>query len=225
MKTFAIIPAAGKGKRSNFSIPKQYIKFGGKEMIVHTLEAFQKNKLIDEIIIAAHPNYFGLLEKIKKRYLLTKISKMVKGGKERQDSVYNALLSIDADKNDLVVVHDAARPLLPQKILTNAVLTARKKGNALVCIKARDTLVTGTDIVDTYIERESVFYVQTPQVFKFKDLMRGIETAYAADFYATDESMLIKNLGLNINIVEGSLSNFKVTTEDDIEFLRKCLKT
>lgn len=225
MRTFAIIPAAGKGKRSGLSIPKQYLKFNNKELIVYTLEVFQKNKSVDEIIIAAHSDYFALLEKIKKKYKLTKISKIVKGGKERQDSVYNALLSINADKDDLVAVHDAARPLLLQKILTDAILTARKKGNALVCIKARDTLVKGTDIVDTYIDRENVFYVQTPQVFGYKDLMRGMETAYAADFWATDESMLIQNLGLKINIVNGSLSNFKVTTEDDLDFLRKCLKS
>ena len=224
MKTFAIIPAAGKSRRSGQLTPKQYIKFAGKELIVYTLEVFQKNKSVNEIIVAVHPDYFALLEKVRKKYRLTKISKIVKGGKERQDSVYNALLSIDADQNDLVAVHDAARPLLPQKILTDAILTARKKGNALVCIKAKDTLVKGTDIVETYIDRENVFYVQTPQVFRYKDLMRSMETAYAADFYATDESMLIKNLGMNINIVEGSISNFKVTTEDDLEFLQSFFK-
>ena len=225
MKTFAIIPAAGKSRRSGQLRPKQYIKFAGKELIVYTLEVFQKNKSVDEIIVAAHPDYFALLEKVRKKYKLTKISKIVKGGKERQDSVYNALLAIDADQNDLVAVHDAARPLLPQKVLTNAILTANKKGNALVCIKAKDTLVKGTDIVDSYVDREEVFYVQTPQVFRYKDLMRAMEAGYAADFYATDESMLIKNLGLKINIVNGSISNFKITTEDDLEFLRKHLKS
>ena len=225
MKTFAIIPAAGKSRRSGQLTPKQYIKFAGKELIVYTLEVFQKNKSVNEIIVAVHPDYFALLEKVRKKYKLTKISKIVKGGKERQDSVYNALLSIDADQNDLVAVHDAARPLLPQKVLTNAILTANKKGNALVCIKAKDTLVKGTDIVDSYVDREEVFYVQTPQVFRYKDLMRAMEAGYAADFYATDESMLVKNLGLKINIVNGSISNFKITTEDDLEFLQKHLKS
>ena len=225
MKTFAIIPAAGKSRRSGQLTPKQYIKFAGKELIVYTLEVFQKNKSVNEIIVAVHPDYFALLEKVRKKYRLTKISKIVKGGKERQDSVYNALLSIDADQNDLVAVHDAARPLLPQKVLTNAILTANKKGNALVCIKAKDTLVKGTDIVDSYVDREEVFYVQTPQVFRYKDLMRAMEAGYAADFYATDESMLVKNLGLKINIVNGSISNFKITTEDDLEFLQKHLKS
>ncbi|HAB51561.1 MAG: 2-C-methyl-D-erythritol 4-phosphate cytidylyltransferase [Ignavibacteria bacterium RIFOXYB2_FULL_35_12] len=224
MKTFAIIPAAGKSKRTGLSIPKQYLRFNNKELIAYTLEAFQKNKSVDEIIIAAHPDYFSLLEKIKKKYKLTKINKIIKGGKERQDSVYNALLSIDANKNDLVAVHDAARPLLPQKVLTNAIITARKNGNALVCIRARDTLIRGTDIVESYLDRDEVYYVQTPQVFRYHDLMRAMELAYAADFYGTDESMLIKNLGLKINIVRGALCNFKVTTMEDIEFLQHYFK-
>lgn len=221
MKTFAIIPAAGKGKRSGLPVPKQYLKLNNKELIAYTLEIFQKNNLIDEIIVAAHPDYFSLLDKIKKKYKLAKISKIVKGGKERQDSVHNALKKIAADKNDLVVVHDAARPLLTQKILTNTVNIASTKGNAIVCIKAKDTLIKGTNIVDSYIDREEVYYAQTPQVFRYGDLMRAIEAAYAADFYATDESMLVKNLGMRINIVEGSIRNFKVTTLDDIDLLRK----
>ena len=223
MRIFAIIPAAGKGKRSGFATPKQYLKFNNKELITHTLEVFQKNKLIDEIIVAAHTDYIPLLEKIKKKYKLAKISKIVKGGKERQDSVYSALKEIDADKNDLIAVHDAARPLLSQKVLTNAILTACKKGNALVCIRARDTLVKGTDIVESYIDRNDVHYVQTPQVFRYYDLLRAMDLAYASDFYATDESMLIKNLGIKINIVEGSIKNFKITTADDIDLLRKLL--
>ncbi len=221
MRTFAIIPAAGKGNRSGFSVPKQYLKFNGKELIAHTLDVFQKNKLIDEIIIAAHSDYFDLLKKIKKKYKLTKISQIVNGGKERQDSVYNALHAIDADKNDLVAVHDAARPLLTQKILTNSIITAGKKGNALVCIKAKDTLITGTDIVESYIARENVYYVQTPQVFRYKDLMKAMKIAYVSNFYATDESMLIKNLGIKITIVEGSTKNLKITTVDDVSLLRK----
>jgi len=224
MKTFAIIPAAGKGKRSGLSIPKQYFKLGSKELIVYTLEVFQKNNFIDEIVIAAHPDYFTFLEKIKKKYKLTKIKHIVKGGKERQDSVFNALKAINCNKKDLIAVHDAARPLLSQKILTNAVLTAQKKGNAVVCIKARDTLVKGSNTMEYYLDREEVFYVQTPQIFRYEDLMRALEAAYASDFFATDESMLIKNLGMKINIVEGVISNFKVTTKEDIDFLKTHFK-
>ena len=86
MKTFVIIPAGGKGKRGGTETPKQYLKFHGKELIVYTLEVFQKNKLVDEIIIAAESPYFTLLNKIAKDYNLTKISQLVEGGEERQDS-------------------------------------------------------------------------------------------------------------------------------------------
>lgn len=221
MRTYAIIPAAGKGKRSGVSIPKQYIKLKGKELIAHTLETFQKNKLIDEIIVAVHPDYFSLVEKLKTKYKLYKIVNIIKGGRERQDSVFNALKSIKAKKGDLVAVHDAARPLLPQKILTDAVLTAHEKGNSIVCLRVKDTLIKGTNVVESYIDRQEIFYVQTPQIFRYGDLMRAMETAYARNYYATDESRLINNLGMKINIVEGSLRNFKVTTGDDLEFVKK----
>ena len=221
MKTFAIIPAGGKGKRGETETPKQYLSFHGKELIVYTLEVFQKNNLIDEIIISAEPAYFSLLNEIKKKFNLTKLSQIVEGGEERQDSVYNALKAIRAENKDLIAVHDAARPLLPENILTNAINTAKEKGNALVCLKARDTLLKGDQIVKEYVNRSEMYYVQTPQIFKYKDLMSAIKKAYKKNFIGTDESMLIKELGIDINIVKGSMLNFKVTTITDIEMFEK----
>jgi 2-C-methyl-D-erythritol 4-phosphate cytidylyltransferase len=221
MKTFVIIPAGGKGKRSGTGTPKQYIRFHGKELIAYTLEVFQKNNLVDEIIIAAEKPYFSLLNKIAKDYDLTKISQLVEGGEERQDSVYNAVKSIKAQDGDLITVHDAARPLLPDAILTQAINTAKEKGNALVCLKARDTLLKGDEIVKEYVDRSKMYYVQTPQIFKYADLMKAMKKAYEKNFIGTDESMLIKELGIEINIVEGSILNFKLTTSTDIEMFEK----
>jgi len=221
VRVIAVIPAGGKGKRSGTETPKQYIRFHGKELIVYTLEVFQKNNLVDEIIIAAEPPYFSLLNKIAKDYNLTKISQIVEGGEERQDSVHNALKSIKVQDSDLVVVHDAARPLLADNILTNAINIANEKGNALVCLKARDTLLKGDKNVKEYVDRTEMYYVQTPQIFKYKDLMKAMEKAYENNFIGTDESMLIKELGIDINIVEGSMLNFKVTTTTDIEMFEK----
>jgi len=96
MTTYAIIPSGGVGKRINSSLPKQYVKINGKELIAYTLEIFQKCKLIDKIIIAAQPDYIPLLEELKIKYKITKLFKIVEGGKERQDSVFNALKIIDA---------------------------------------------------------------------------------------------------------------------------------
>ena len=223
MKTYVIIPAGGKGIRSGTATPKQYLKFKKKELIVYTIEAFQKNKLVNEIIISAEPDYFSLLVKLKKKYKLTKLKTIVKGGRKRQDSVYNGLKSIKADKNDLIVVHDAARPLLPQQILSNALKTAKIKGNALVCLQAGDTIIKGHNSVNKYIDRKNIFYVQTPQIFKYVDILKAMEKAYKDKFYGTDESMLVKRIGKTINIVEGSLFNFKITNKADFELFKKLI--
>ena len=166
-----------------------------------------------------------LLTEIKKKYRINKISGIVEGGKERQDSVYNALLSLKANKDDLIIVHDAARPLLPQNILTTAILTAKEKGNALVCLTGRDTLLRGGKFVEEYIDREKIFYAQTPQIFRYTQLLKAMKKAYEENFLGTDESMLIKRAGGKINIVEGSVLNFKVTTKTDIELFKHFVKT
>jgi len=221
MKTVAIIPAGGKGARSGTAAPKQYIKFLEKELIVYTLEVFQRNKYVDEIIIATESDYFGLLEKLKSEYNLTKINKIVEGGEERQDSVYNALKSLDANDDDLVAVHDAARPLLPQNVLTNAVETAKQKGNALVCIKAKDTLIKGNQVVESYLDRDEAYYVQTPQIFPYPILMKAMKKAYENNIIGTDESVLVRRIGEKVNIVDGSVFNFKITTAEDIEMFKR----
>jgi 2-C-methyl-D-erythritol 4-phosphate cytidylyltransferase len=221
MKTVAIIPAGGKGARSGADAPKQYLKFSGKELIVYTLEVFQQNKHVDEIIIATESNYFGLLKKLKSEYNLTKISNIVEGGEERRDSVYNALKSLDAKDDDLIAVHDAARPLLPHEVLTNAIETAKQKGNALVCIKAKDTLIKGIQVVESYLDRDEVYYVQTPQIFSYHVLVKAMKQAYENNFIGTDESMLVRRIGEKINIVDGSVFNFKITTAEDIEMFER----
>lgn len=218
MKTIAVIPAGGRGIRSGTATPKQYLKFNDKELIIYTLEVFQQNKMVDEIIISAENNYINLLNDLKEKYNLSKISKVVKGGETRQDSVYNALKSLNnVANNDLVAVHDAARPLLSQNVLLNAIDSAKQRGNALVCIKAKDTLIKGKGVVESYLDREEVYYVQTPQIFPYSILMKAMKNAYENNFIGTDESMLVRQIGEKVNIVEGSVYNFKVTTAADVE--------
>ncbi len=221
MTTIAIIPAGGKGLRSGLATPKQYLKVNGKEIIVYTLQTFQKNSHIDKIVIAAEPEYFNLLIRIIKKYKLSKVALIVEGGNTRQDSVYNAVLSSGADPNDLLVVHDSARALLPDHVLTSAFETAKQKGNALVCIKAKDTLIKGQKIVGEYLNRDEVYYVQTPQIFKYKDIYKALVKAEKENFVGTDESMLVKRIGKKVNIVEGSVFNFKITNKEDIQLFKK----
>ena len=221
MRICAVIPAGGKGTRSGFNFPKQYLKINGKELIAYTLEVFQKNRSVDEIIISADPFYFKLLEKIKKKYSISKLVGLVNAGKERQDSVYNGLISLSASAGDIILVHDAVRPLLPAKILSDAIRTAKEKGNALVCLKAKDTLIRGNNFVEKYIDRNEVWYVQTPQIFEYSLLKKAMDKALKDKFKGTDESMLVRRLNEKINIVEGSVFNFKVTSKEDIALLSK----
>ncbi len=221
MSVTVVIPAAGAGIRMGTPLPKQYMKVHGKELIVYTMEVFQKNKAVNDIVIAAHPDYFPLIERLKKKYGITKLTAIVKGGKERQDSVSAALTSLSLLSSDLVAVHDAARPLLPQAVLTNAVKIAKEKGSALVCIKARDTLLQTSQNSTKYVDRSNVYYVQTPQIFQYGQLMKAMEKARKEKFIGTDESMLMRRAKFHVEIVEGSMLNFKVTTKEDLDLLRK----
>jgi 2-C-methyl-D-erythritol 4-phosphate cytidylyltransferase len=221
MKIYSIIPSGGVGTRFNSNIPKQYIKVFGKELIVYTLEIFQKCNLIDEIIIPASESYFELLNQIKKEYNLTKISKIVKGGQERQDSVYNGLVAAHCKPKDLIVVHDAARPLLSDKILRNAIMEAKKFDSVVVAIKAKDTLFSAKDNVRNYIDRTNIFYAQTPQVFKYDILKEAFELANKNKFKATDESMIVKNANFDVKVIEGDFRNFKITTQSDLSTFEK----
>jgi len=224
MSNIAIIPSAGSGSRFNSPIPKQYVKVLGKELIVYTLEVFQNSDLVNEIIIPAEKNFFDLLFSLKQKYKLTKISQIIEGGKERQDSVYNGLKSKNFDENDLIIVHDAARVNVSNSLLSKSINEANKFDSIVVAIKARDTLINGSDLVENYINRINIHYAQTPQIFRYKILLDAFNKANRHGFRATDESMLVKNAGYNVKIVEGEFINFKVTEKSDILFLENKFK-
>ncbi len=217
MTRFAIIPSGGIGKRINSSLPKQYVKVKGKELIAYTLEIFQECSLINKIIIAAQPEYFSLLEEIKSKYKITKLYKIIEGGNERQDSVFNALQATNAGSDDIIIVHDAARPLLSKNILHKAITEAKKFDNVIVAIKATDTLVSGNEFVQNYLDRNLTYHVQTPQISKYKILLDAMELANLNNFVGTDESVLLHKASNKIKIVEGSSLNFKVTTQSDLD--------
>ncbi len=221
MKTIAIIPSGGSGIRTGLSVPKQYLKIYDKEIIAYTLDVFQNCPLIDEIIIPAQPGFFDVLFEIKDKFNITKLVKVVEGGKERQHSVFNALSAIPPDLNPLIAVHDAARPLLPIDVLTCAINTAMEKSNSVVAVKAKDTLVKHFQDSFDYINRDNIYNIQTPQIFRLNILAEAFKLADSKNFIGTDESMLVYNLGYKINIVEGSLINFKITNENDIELFKQ----
>jgi 2-C-methyl-D-erythritol 4-phosphate cytidylyltransferase len=216
MKVFAVIPSGGIGKRTSYSIPKQYIQINGKEIIAYTLEVLQKCGMVDHIIIAAQKEYFNLIEDIKQKYHLTKLLKPVEGGSERQFSVFNAVKSIDANSDDIILIHDAVRPFISENILESSIRTANEFGGAVVAIKAKDTLMKGNDEVVSYLDRSETYYVQTPQVFKYGIFIDSMKKAEQNNFIGTDESMLVFNAGYKVKIVPGSSFNFKITCDEDL---------
>lgn len=217
MKTYAIIPSGGKGKRINSPTPKQYLKIGGKEIIAYTLEVFQQSNMVDEIVVAAEEEFFDQLNDVKDKYAISKLRDFVPAGKERQDSVMNALFSLPAEPDDLVLVHDAVRPLLSSELLNRVIDNAKISGSTIAAIKAKDTLVKGGSEVEAYIQRDNVYYVQTPQTFRFSILEKAMKSAQKENYLGTDESMLVRRIGEKIAITEGSSLNFKITTESDLE--------
>lgn len=225
MKTYVIIPSGGLGKRANSPLPKQYLQFAGKELIAYTLQVFQSSKHVDEIVVAAQSSFFPLLESIKQNFSLTKFTCLVEGGEERQHSVYNALKSLKAEDDDIVVIHDAVRPLLTKEILYDSIQTAKQFGAAVVAQKAKDTLIRGSEKVLDYVDRSEFFYAQTPQVFRYRIIMDAMKKAKAENFIGTDESMLIHRAGYEVKIVNGSSLNFKITTDEDIHILSMILKS
>ncbi|MGD8777979.1 MAG: 2-C-methyl-D-erythritol 4-phosphate cytidylyltransferase [Ignavibacteria bacterium] len=221
MKTYAIIPSGGESKRFGGNMPKQYLQVNDKEIIVHTLEIFQNCNLVDEIIIAARKNYFNLINELKVKYKINKLTKLIEGGATRQESVANALFSINnIEDNDLIAVHDAARPLLSKKILIDSINSAKIFDSIVVAINAKDTLLKGNDFVENYVDRKNIWYAQTPQVFKYHIINHSMKKAINEKFIGTDESMLVNRAGYKVKFVRGEATNFKITTLDDFNLFK-----
>ena len=217
MKRIVIIPSGGKGQRVGESLPKQYIKINGKELLYYTLKVFQDSPEIDEIVLAAQCEYFPLIENLAESNSLTKLINIVEGGSTRQESVYKGLLSLKPVNNPTIIVHDAVRPFLTFSILSEGIRTAEKEGAAVTAIPATDTLLSGHNYVSEYLNRTGIFYVQTPQIFKYDIIKYSFDKAQKEGFEGTDESMIVKNAGYKIKIINGSPLNMKITTKDDFE--------
>ena len=224
MKVFAIIPSGGIGKRTSYSLPKQYIQINGKEIIAYTLEKFQRCSTVDQIVVSAQKEFFSLIREIKDRYCISKLLDPVEGGSERQYSVFNAVKSLNADDEDIILVHDAVRPLVSEEIINKSVNSAKESGSAVVAIKAKDTLMNGEDFVNSYLDRDKIYYVQTPQVFRYNIFSKAIQMAEKSNLLGTDESMLVFNAGYKIKIVPGSSFNFKITSDEDISLFTSLIK-
>ena len=220
----AIIVAAGSGTRFGADKPKQFFEINGKPLLIHTLERFEICAMIDEIILVLQGAEIENFRKTTENYNLKKLAKIVPGGRTRAESVLKGLNAIDAQRCEVVAVHDGARPLVSVDEISRTIEKARETGAACLTAAVTDTIkeISGGKIIGT-IDRNRLRRALTPQAFRFEILKRAFESADLSAA-ATDECFLVEKLGCQISIVEGSAKNIKVTNQEDITIVEKFLK-
>ena len=221
-KVSAIILAAGSGSR--FGEKKQFKKLNGKPIWVYSINTFIRSELVDELILVI-PN--DLLESLKKSQIFISLNKkdnikLVSGGESRKDSVINGL-KVVKEANDIVCIHDAARPFIKTSYIKYSIDACSKFDGAIIAIPAVDTVKKADDqLIKNTIDRESLWMAQTPQTFKKDKLLYAIKVSSYLNI--TDESMLMERANFKIKLIEGDYSNFKITNEIDWKLAKVIVK-
>jgi 2-C-methyl-D-erythritol 4-phosphate cytidylyltransferase len=227
MDTFAVLVAAGRGERMGCSRPKAFLDVAGEPMLLRAARALADCPAVDAVV-AVVPE--ALVEEGGRLLRpVAKLQAVVKGGPRRQDSVLEGMKQAPDGFDGIVLVHDAARPLVPAALVAAVVAKAREVGGALPVLAVADTLkrVSEGRVVDTVerVDRGVLAAAQTPQAFRFALLARAYEEAFRDRVALTDEAMAVERLGEPVAVVAGSETNRKLTTPDDLawaeEFLRR----
>ena len=216
MKASAIIVAAGSGVRLGRSEPKAFVKIGARTMVSYSLRVIASIAMIKELVIAV-PEGFESAARTEVTAAGTRIpAKITGGGAERQDSVRIAL-GLTSSESDLIVVHDAARPMATTKIFEACLEAASRAGGAIAAIPLADTLkrVVDSAITET-IARAGLWQAQTPQAFRRDVLITAHRRAVDLRIVATDDADLVERNGTRVEVIEGSTANIKITTPSDL---------
>jgi len=234
MKVVAIIPAAGLGTRmagaagaksKKPASSKQFTELAGTPILIHTLHKFAASPEVSEIYIALRANEMdGFRARLQKeaKDILKKKVQIVEGGEHRQHSVANAVASLTAAPDDIVLVHDAVRPFVTEQIIHDVIQAAEKYGAAIAGVPAVDTVkqverTAEGALVTATLPRERVVMAQTPQGFRYSVLKRAFDEATADGFLGTDEASLVERSGHEVAVVMGSHRNIKITTPADMD--------
>lgn len=228
MAVFALIPAAGMGKRMGASINKQYLLLDGMPILARTLEVFERSPLVDGIFVVIPADEIPFCrEQVVERFGFKKVRAIVTGGAERQQSVLNGLRAMEgtAGEDDVVLIHDGVRPFVTEDILSRAAAVAREHDGALVAVPAKDTVkVVENGVITATPPRETLWLAQTPQAFRYGVIRAAHEVADAERFLGTDDAMLVERLGRQVRIVLGDYRNVKITTPEDMILAEAFLK-
>ena len=224
-----IILAGGSGTRMGSDIPKQFIDIYGKPMIVHTIESFDINPEIDRIIVVCKEEWQEDVRIWIRKFGLNKVKGIVVGGDTRQESVYNAIRSLNGEclDDDIVVIHDSARPLISQRIINENIIGAKEYDAVDTVIPSADTIVRSINdkTIENIPKRSELYLGQTPQSFKYGLIKEAHELSIEREAQdATDDCQLVLALNKEVHLVNGDKLNFKITTFEDLLLLKSVIK-
>ncbi|MBV8629448.1 MAG: 2-C-methyl-D-erythritol 4-phosphate cytidylyltransferase [Silvibacterium sp.] len=227
MQVFVILPAAGLGTRmsaghSSITAPKQFLELAGVPVLIHTLRAFAEVPRVAAMYVAVRPNEMDRVSVQIRDYGFAGKVHVVSGGDTRQESVQHALDAIDCDPEDIILVHDAVRPLIDAATIERTIRAVEKHAAAIVGLPAVDTIkhverTADGAIITATVPREYIVQAQTPQGFRCHLLKRAFAEATADEFVGTDEASLVERAGGMVAVVPGSPANFKITQPGDLE--------
>ncbi len=225
-----IFPAAGASRRMKNSLGtvtnKNFLELGGEIVLIRTLKIFSQIERVTNLIVVVAENEVAEVEKILSAEKNLKPYKIVVGGSERQYSITNGLKFLPAE-TEIVLVHDAARPLITKSTIENVIDAAEKFGCAIAAVPAKNTIkfVDAENFVKSTPPRNELVEVQTPQGFRKEFLLRAYEQAEQENFLGTDDASLVERLGEKIKIVQSDYRNIKITTPEDIKIAENFLPT
>lgn len=220
-KYYAIIVAAGSGSRMQSVVPKQFLLLNGIPVLMHTINSFHSSGTKPQIIVVLPSDSHTYWDELCKEHNFDIQHQLVDGGETRFHSVRNGIGLID-EEDAIIAIHDAVRPLISKETIDESYECAVKYGNAIVAIKSRDSVRQIKDNRSVSLIRDEIYLIQTPQTFQSAQLKKAYLQPYQANF--TDDASVVEQTGVNINLINGSYQNIKITFPEDIaiaEFLLK----
>ncbi len=218
----AVIVAAGNSTRMG-GVNKQFLLIDGVPVLIRTLLAFSQSDIIDEIIVAAREEDIPKMFAMIKEYKVLKVTDIVKGGKTRQESVFNAIRR-SSPLSEYFAIHDGARPLVTEKIIEDTVREAFLTGAAATGVRVKDTVkvVNENGFITATPDRNYLWAVHTPQVFERRLYLSAIDNVLNSEMF-TDDCKLLEEYGAEVKMVEGSYENIKITTPEDTDVAQAIL--
>lgn len=216
---FGVILAGGTGSRMGAELPKQFLPLEGRPVIAWAMEAFSSHRDITGVLVVSHPDYIDRIRGIAEEQGIGKIIDVLPGGETRQGSSYHAITGYSFKGDDIILIHDAARPFITADIITRSIDAARECGAAGVYVPAIDTVTVGVEGFAAKIpDRKTLYYTQTPQTFTFEVIRDAHEQAMKKNILsASDDVQMALDAGYRVKMVEGAYTNIKITTPYDYE--------